>query len=112
MGLYTPVTEGGLTLSGGQRQRILIARALAARPRLLFLDEATSALDNRTQRVVMETFAGLGVTRLIIAHRLSTVQQADCIHMLAQGRLVESGRFDELMARDGRFAHFARRQIL
>ena len=112
MGLYTPITEGGLTLSGGQQQRILIARALAAKPRLLFLDEATSALDNRTQQTVMSTFENLGVTRLIIAHRLSTVQKADCIHLLADGRFVESGTYDDLMALNRRFAHFARRQIL
>ena len=112
MGLYTPITEGGSTLSGGQQQRILIARALAARPRLLFLDEATSALDNATQSTVTDTFERLGVTRIIIAHRLSTVRAAHCIHFLDGGKFVESGTFHELMEKNGWFARFARRQIV
>ncbi|MEQ9639151.1 MAG: NHLP bacteriocin export ABC transporter permease/ATPase subunit [Alphaproteobacteria bacterium] len=111
MGLHTPLTEGAEVLSGGQRQRILIARAIAARPNILFLDEATSALDNRTQQIVADTFEHLAVTRLAIAHRLSTIRQADRILFLEDGRFVESGSFDELMALDGRFATFARRQM-
>lgn len=111
MGLHTPLTEGAEVLSGGQRQRILIARAIAARPNILFLDEATSALDNRTQKIVADTFDQLAVTRIAIAHRLSTIRQADRILFLEDGRFVESGAFDELMALDGRFAAFARRQM-
>jgi ABC-type bacteriocin/lantibiotic exporter with double-glycine peptidase domain len=112
MGLHTGLTEGGPTLSGGQRQRLLIARALAASPRLLFLDEATSALDNRTQATVTESLAALKVTRLVVAHRLSTVAAADVIYVFDQGRVVESGTYAELIARDGFFAQLAARQTL
>ncbi len=111
MGVHTPITEGAGTLSGGQRQRILIARALAARPNILFFDEATSALDNATQAQVAATLDALKVTRVTIAHRLSTVRHADKICVLADGRFVEQGTFDELMALDGAFAQLAKRQL-
>ena len=111
MGLHTPLTEGGDTLSGGQRQRVLIARALAARPRILLLDEATSALDNETQARVVETFDRLGATRIVVAHRLSTVRGADRIYFMDAGRVEEAGTYDELMALGGRFARFAARQL-
>ena len=112
MGIHTPITEGGGTFSGGQKQRILIARALAAKPRILFLDEATSALDNVTQAIVARTMDSLAATRITIAHRLSTVRRADRIGVLKHGRFVEAGRFEELMAIDGEFAALARRQLL
>ena len=112
MGMHTPLTEGSGTLSGGQRQRILIARALAGSPRLLFLDEATSALDNATQAVVARTMDALHATRITIAHRLSTVRNADRIAVLERGRFVETGDFATLMARGGAFAALARRQLL
>lgn len=112
MGLHTPLTEGAATLSGGQRQRILIARALAARPRLLFLDEATSALDNRTQKIVTDTLDRTGATSIVVAHRLSTVRSADKICVIDQGQVQEQGTFDELMALNGRFAELASRQLL
>lgn len=111
MGVHTPITEGAATLSGGQRQRILIARALASKPNILFFDEATSALDNATQAVVSETLDSLAVTRITIAHRLSTVRHADQICVLQDGKFVEQGRFDDLMAQDGPFAALARRQL-
>lgn len=111
MGVHTPITEGAATLSGGQRQRILIARALAAKPNILFFDEATSALDNATQAVVSETLDNLRVTRITIAHRLSTVRHADQICVLQGGKFVEQGRFDDLMAQNGPFAELARRQL-
>ena len=111
MGMHTIVSDGGGTLSGGQRQRLMIARAIVGRPRILLMDEATSALDNRTQAIVSESLDRLRATRVVIAHRLSTVIHADCIHVLVAGEIVESGSFDELMALDGVFAAMARRQL-
>ena len=105
------LAEGG-SVSGGQRQRIMIARALARRPRILILDEATSALDNASQRIVTETLAKLkDVTKIVIAHRLSTVRTADRIYVLDAGRIAEEGTFDELMAKGGLFATLANRQM-
>ncbi|MGY2051339.1 NHLP bacteriocin export ABC transporter permease/ATPase subunit [Methylobacterium sp. JK268] len=112
MGMHTVIAEGVNTLSGGQRQRLLIARAIARRPRILLLDEATSALDNRAQAVVGASLSALNVTRLVIAHRLSTVREADRILMLVDGRIVQSGRYDDLAAAPGAFAEFARRQLV
>ena len=112
MGMHTLVSAGRSTLSGGQRQRLLIARALVANPRILFFDEATSALDNETQAVVSDSLDGLRVTRVVIAHRLTTIQRADRIIVLQRGRVVESGRFADLLARNGAFTALARRQML
>lgn len=111
MGLDTPVVDGGGTVSGGQKQRILIARALAGSPRMLILDEATSALDNVTQGIVVETLDRLRLTRIVVAHRLSTIRNADRIIVLDQGIVVEEGTYDELMELDGQFADLARRQL-
>jgi ATP-binding cassette subfamily C protein len=111
MGMYTVVPEGGGTLSGGQRQRLLIARAVVSRPRIILFDEATSALDNRTQAVVGAALAGLRATRLVIAHRLSTVRHADRIYVLQGGRVVQQGRYDELAAQPGLFAELVGRQL-
>ncbi|HSU14673.1 NHLP bacteriocin export ABC transporter permease/ATPase subunit [Longimicrobium sp.] len=111
MGMHTVVSEGGSTLSGGQRQRLMIARAIVTRPRILLFDEATSALDNRTQAIVADSLAGLRSTRLVIAHRLSTVIHADRICVIQKGTVVQSGRYEELMEVDGPFRELARRQI-
>lgn len=112
MGLHTFVSPGGETLSGGQRQRLLIARALIRKPRILFFDEATSALDNRTQEIVSASLNQLKATRVVVAHRLSTVIHADCIHVLDKGRIVESGSYDALIHQDGAFAALVKRQIV
>lgn len=112
MGMHTVLMEGVNTISGGQRQRLMIARALVHRPRILLLDEPTSALDNSTQSTVMESIAHLNATRLVIAHRLSTVRSADRIIVLKQGRVVQEGTYDELISSDGAFADMARRQLI
>ena len=111
MGMHTVVSEGGGGLSGGQRQRLLIARAIVHRPRIMLFDEATSALDNRTQAIVSQSLKALNATRVVIAHRLSTVMRADRIYVLDKGALVESGSFDELMAQGGLFGQMANRQL-
>jgi ABC-type bacteriocin/lantibiotic exporter with double-glycine peptidase domain len=113
MGMGTNVPFGGGTLSVGQRQRVLIARALVDRPRMLFFDEATSALDNRTQEIVTQSTRTLAASRIIIAHRLSTVMNADRIVVLDKGTVVQDGTYGELMAdREGLFHRLARRQLL
>jgi NHLM bacteriocin system ABC transporter ATP-binding protein len=112
MGMNTVVAEGVNTLSGGQRQRIMIARAVARRPRILLFDEATSALDNQSQAIVSTSLGNLNVTRIVIAHRLSTVRQADRIIVLVDGKVVQTGSFTELSNTPGTFASFAQRQLL
>jgi ABC-type bacteriocin/lantibiotic exporter with double-glycine peptidase domain len=111
MGLYTSIGDGDSTLSGGQRQRILIARAVVHQPRILLMDEATAALDNLTQSVVQKGLSELQCTRVVIAHRLSTVQQTDAIIVLEQGKLVEQGTFNQLAANGGPFAALLQRQL-
>jgi NHLM bacteriocin system ABC transporter ATP-binding protein len=112
MGMHTVVAEGVNTLSGGQRQRIMIARAIARRPRILLFDEATSSLDNQSQAIVSASLGNLNVTRIVIAHRLSTVCQADRIIVLVDGKVAQTGTFTELSTTPGVFASFAQRQLL
>jgi ATP-binding cassette subfamily C protein len=112
MGMQTQVPENGAGFSGGQRQRILIARALVSNPRILLLDEATSALDNRTQATVAAGLERLGGTRIVIAHRLSTIRHANRIFVLESGRIVESGTYEELWSRGGRFRQLAEFNLL
>jgi ATP-binding cassette subfamily C protein len=111
MGMSTMLSEGAGTLSGGQRQRLLIARAIVHRPRILLFDEATSALDNRTQSIVSRSLEQLQATRIVVAHRLSTIIKADRIYVVDKGTIVESGHYDQLMHKNGVFASLARRQI-
>ncbi len=111
MGMDTFLNEGATTISGGQRQRLMIARAIARRPRLLIFDEATSALDNENQEMVSRNLETLKSTRIVIAHRLSTIVRADMIHVIVNGAVVESGTFDELIAKGGTFSELARRQM-
>ena len=111
MGIHTMLSEDGETISGGQKQRVLIARALADKPRIIFFDEATSALDNITQQMVCQTLESMQGTRLVIAHRLSTVKNCDRIIVLNRGRVEEEGTFDQLMEKHGLFYRMAERQI-
>ena len=112
MGMHTVLSDGGGTVSGGQRQRLMIAQALIRRPRILFFDEATSALDNETQRVVTESTRRLRATRIVIAHRLSTVMDADRVLVMSDGRVVQQGPPAELLADAGSpFHELVRRQI-
>ena len=113
-GYDTEVSERGSSLSGGQRQRIAIARALITNPRLLIFDEATSALDYESERIIQANMKTIkqGRTTLIIAHRLSTVKECDLILVLDKGRLVESGRHDQLMSAGGYYQNLASQQSL
>jgi ATP-binding cassette, subfamily B, bacterial MsbA len=112
-GYETPVGEHGLQLSGGQRQRISVARALIKNAPIILLDEATAALDSESEHHVQEAIAELckGRTTLVIAHRLSTIMHADCILVVENGLVVESGRHDELLRKGSRYASFYRLQL-
>ena len=113
LGYRTRIGESGVLLSGGQRQRIAIARAVYHRPPVLVFDEATSALDSESERAVKENLDQLlqGRTSFVIAHRLSTVRDADVIIVLEKGRLVERGTHDELMARQGLYYYLCSQQL-
>jgi len=108
------IGERGVTLSGGQRQRLAIARAILKDAPILLLDEATSALDAESERKVQAALERLmeGRTTLVIAHRLATVRSADRILVMDQGRIVEEGTHEALLARDGLYAHLARLQFI
>lgn len=110
MQMHTFIGDGA-TISGGERQRLMIARALAGLPRILFMDEATSALDNATQAAITETLSSLDFTRVVIAHRLSTVKDADIIYVMQHGRIVESGDAVTLLKIGGVFSELAERQL-
>jgi len=110
MGVHTYVTDQ--TLSGGQVQKLMIARALVTQPKILVFDEATSALDEVSQAQVVASLEGLKATRLIVAHRLSTIRQADKIYVMQGGRVVQSGSFRDLVAKEGLFREMARRQMI
>lgn len=112
MGMHTLISEGSGGISGGQRQRMMIARAIAPRPKILMFDEATSALDNLTQKKVSESLDSLKCTRIVIAHRLSTIRQCDRIIVLDKGKIIEDGRYEELIEKNGFFAELVSRQRL
>lgn len=110
MGLQTILPSGGGVLSGGQRQRLLLTRAIIKKPKILILDEATSSLDNQTQQEVQKNLENLKVTRIVVAHRLSTIQHANRIYVMENGRNTASGTFDELAKQEGLFARLTEKQ--
>jgi NHLM bacteriocin system ABC transporter ATP-binding protein len=112
MGMRTMVGDNAVTFSGGQRQRLVLAAAIARNPRLVVLDEATSALDSVTQAQVSEAFDGLQVTRIVVAHRLSTIRNATKVVVLDAGRVVQEGTFEELASVPGIFQNMVLRQTL
>ena len=112
MGMYTMINEGATTLSGGQRQRILIARAIARKPRIIFFDEATSALDNKSQKIVSQSLEKIKATRIVVAHRLSTIINADKILVMEHGEIVQAGTYEQLIKEQGLFQKIAHRQIV
>lgn len=111
MGMHTVINDGSTTISGGQRQRLLLARSIVHKPSILLLDEATSALDNTTQAIVTESLERMNCTQIIVAHRLSTIENADRIIVLKDGGIYEQGSYQELMEKNGLFAQMAKRQI-
>lgn len=111
MGMYTPVGEHSGLFSGGQVQRILIAAALVRNPSVILLDEATNWLDNKSQAEVMRSIAEIAATRIVVAHRLSTIKNADRIYVLACGQVVQTGTFEELAATPGTFHDLIARQV-
>ncbi|HUW79540.1 MAG TPA: ATP-binding cassette domain-containing protein, partial [Acidocella sp.] len=113
-GFNTSVGVNGQRLSGGQRQRVALARAILRDPRILLLDEATSALDTESEAAVQAALARLrqGRTTIVVAHRLSTVRDADLIVVMADGKVVEHGTHAELVAAEGAFARLVRAQAL
>ncbi len=111
MGLYTTVSENSATFSGGQSQRIYLAAALVRDPRIIFLDEPTSWLDTRSQAQTMKSIENSTCTRFVIAHRLSTIRKANRIYVLKDGRVAQSGKFDDLLQVSGPFRDMALRQM-
>lgn len=111
MKMHTIVSEGSQNISGGQKQRILIARAIAAKPSILIFDEATSALDNISQKSITNAIEGMDCTRIVVAHRLSTIRSCNRIVVLDGGTVVEDGTYEELLSNNGFFSQLVKRQM-
>lgn len=112
MGIHTILGDNSNTISGGQQQRILIARAICGNPKILIFDEATSALDNVSQATVINSLDQMQITRIVVAHRLSTIQNCDRIYVMEDGKIVQQGNYDTLMKdQNGLFYQLASRQI-
>ncbi len=111
MGMHTVISEGSGGISGGQKQRLMIARAIISKPQVLIFDEATSALDNITQSHVAKSISSFNSTRIVVAHRLSTIKNCDRIIVLDQGKVAEEGTYEELMEQKGQFYDLAIRQV-
>ena len=101
LGLHTHILNGGSNISGGQRQRLALARALLPKPKVLLLDEATSAIDTISQQQISNTIDSLGITRIAIAHRLSTLRNADQVIVIENGTISQRGGFQELLEQEG-----------
>jgi len=112
MGMHTIVPEQGSTFSGGERQRLMLARAVVRRPRIMLLDEATSAIDARAEEEIARSLSTIAATRVVVAHRLTTIAGADRIYLMLGGRIAASGTYDELLERSDAFAELAERQLL
>jgi ATP-binding cassette subfamily B protein len=113
LGYETQIGESGLSISGGQKQRIAIARAIYNNPAVLIFDEATSALDTESERVIQDNLARLlaGRTTVVVAHRLSTIREADSIVVLEKGSIAEIGTHDELIAQRGLYYYLSSQQL-
>jgi ABC-type bacteriocin/lantibiotic exporter with double-glycine peptidase domain len=111
MKFNTLISSESENISGGQKQRILLARAILPNPRIMFLDEATSALDNISQKKVLESLNEMKVTRMVIAHRLSTVRECDRIFVMDKGQIAEQGSYSELMEKGGLFKKLVERDM-
>jgi ABC-type multidrug transport system fused ATPase/permease subunit len=112
-GYDTLVGERGVKLSGGQKQRVAIARAILLDPKVLLLDEATSALDAESEHVVQEALERVMENRtvIVVAHRLSTIKDADCVAVISEGKVAEKGTHQELLAQSGVYAQLVQRQL-
>lgn len=103
MRMHTTIQDGGLSLSGGQRQRLLIARAIVSNPGIHIFDEATSSLDNITQQKITDALESLHCTRIVVAHRLSTLQKCDRILVIENEKIAEEGTYSDLIQKNGIF---------